>query len=56
MITDKNYRGFSIGAKAQRLFIMREKGLNVPELVCVKSKDELTTVGLAFSVTNAFCI
>ena len=41
MITYENYRGYSIGAKAQRLFIMREKGLNVPELVCVKSSDEL---------------
>ena len=41
MITYNNYREFSIGAKAQRLFIMREKGMNVPELVCVKSSDEL---------------
>ena len=41
MINEKNFREYSIGAKAQRLFIMREKGLNVPELVCVKSTDEL---------------
>ena len=41
MIDDRNYRGYSIGAKAERLFIMRENGLNVPELVCVRSTDEL---------------
>ncbi len=44
MIDDRNYRGYSIGAKAERLFIMRENGLNVPELVCVRSTDELNDV------------
>ncbi len=42
MITEKNYRKYRIGAKAQRLFIMRENGLNVPELVCVQSADRLS--------------
>ncbi len=42
MITEKNYRKYRIGAKAQRLFIMRENGLNVPELVCVQSADSLS--------------
>ncbi|MBO4493925.1 MAG: phosphoenolpyruvate synthase [Ruminococcus sp.] len=41
MITEKNFRKYRIGAKAQRLFIMRENGLNVPELVCVQSADSL---------------
>lgn len=42
MITEKNFRKYRIGAKAQRLFIMRESGLNVPELVCVQSADSLS--------------
>lgn len=41
MIIYENFREHSIGAKAYRLFVMREKGINVPELVCVKSIDEL---------------
>lgn len=41
MINEKNFREYSIGAKAQRLFTMRENGLNVPELVCVQDIKEL---------------
>ena len=41
MIIYENFREHSIGAKAYRLFVMREKGINVPELVCAKSTDEL---------------
>ncbi|WP_295092218.1 PEP/pyruvate-binding domain-containing protein [Ruminococcus sp.] len=42
IITDENYRKYRIGTKAQRLFIMRENGLNVPELVCVQSANNLS--------------
>ena len=42
MITEDNYRKYRIGSKAQRLFIMRENGLNVPGLVCVQSADSLS--------------
>ncbi|WP_295081197.1 PEP/pyruvate-binding domain-containing protein [Ruminococcus sp.] len=41
MITENNFREYKTGTKAQRLFIMRENGLNVPELVCVQSADSL---------------
>lgn len=41
MINNTNFRKYRIGAKAHRLFAMRENGLNVPELVCVQSVEEV---------------
>lgn len=35
MITAENFGAYSIGAKAERLFRMRQHGLNVPALFCV---------------------
>ncbi len=35
IITEKNYQNFEIGAKAARLFKMRDFGINVPELICI---------------------
>lgn len=37
IITASNYDKYDIGAKAERLFIMKSKGINVPELICVKN-------------------
>ena len=41
MITSQNYKDHETGAKAKRLFQMAEQGLNVPELFCVKSAEEI---------------
>ena len=39
IITDKNYKSFPIGAKAESLFKMRENGINVPPFFCVFGDD-----------------
>lgn len=35
ILTSENYRGYAAGAKAERLFQMKQAGLPVPELFCV---------------------
>lgn len=47
LITITNYKENRIGKKAERLLIMKEKGLNVPTLFCVNNlpnKEELLSV------------
>ena len=62
LITTDNYTEHKIGKKAERLFIMKEKGLPVPTLFCVNKlpgKEELLSVlesGKEYSVrSSAFC-
>ena len=61
VITLENYREHKIGNKARRLFVMKERGLNVPELIAVNSVPEegelLSLLGDGvFSVrSSAFC-
>lgn len=47
IITDKNYKGFPIGAKAAGLFKMRENGINVPPFFCVFDDDNREAEGYA---------
>ncbi len=61
-ITLENYKKHKIGKKAERLFIMKEKGINVPSLFCVNEipkKEELLSLldeRKEFSVrSSAFC-
>lgn len=39
IVTEKNYAGCPVGAKAAALFKMRENGFNVPPLFCVVGED-----------------
>ena len=39
-ITKDNFKEHKIGKKAERLFIMKENGLNVPSLFCVNEIPE----------------
>lgn len=39
IITDKNYRSATVGAKARSLFKMRENGFNVPPFFCVSVEN-----------------
>lgn len=41
IITDRNYKAFSVGAKAEKLFIMRENGINIPKFFCVSEDDNV---------------
>ncbi len=40
IINTDNFTEFSIGAKAERLFRMKQHGLNVPELFCVTNETQ----------------
>lgn len=62
IITIENFKEHKIGKKAERLFIMKEKGLNVPPLIClndITDSEKLLSVipdGKEFSVrSSAFC-
>ena len=39
-ITTDNYKEYTIGKKAERLFIMKENGFNVPTLFCINEIPE----------------
>jgi len=61
-ITKDNFKEYKIGKKAERLFVMEEKGLNVPSLFCINTipeKEELLSFlddGKEFSVrSSALC-
>ena len=61
-ITLENYKEHAIGKKAERLFLMKEQGLHVPNLFCVNEipkEEELLALlegGVEFSVrSSAFC-
>ncbi len=61
-ITTDNFKEYTIGKKAERLFIMKENGFNVPTLFCINEipeKEKLLSVlndGRAFSVrSSALC-
>lgn len=61
-ITTDNFKEHKIGKKAERLFVMKEKGINIPPLFCVNEipeKEKLLTIlddGKVFSVrSSAFC-
>ena len=62
IITIENFKDHKIGKKAERLFIMKEEGINVPPLFCVNEipdEEKLLSVlsdGKEFSVrSSAFC-
>ncbi|MBR6695555.1 MAG: phosphoenolpyruvate synthase [Oscillospiraceae bacterium] len=62
IITIENFKEHKIGKKAERLFIMKENGINVPSLFCVNEipdEEKLLSVlsdGKEFSVrSSAFC-
>ena len=62
IITIENFKEHKIGKKAERLFIMKEEGINVPSLFCVNEipdEEKLLSVlsdGKEFSVrSSAFC-
>ncbi len=62
IITIENFKEHKIGKKAERLFIMKEEGINVPSLFCVNeipAEEKLLSVlsdGKEFSVrSSAFC-
>ena len=40
IVTAENYTQFCVGAKAERLFQMKQHGLNVPELFCVTDETK----------------
>lgn len=61
-ITLENFKSYKMGKKAERLFIMKEKGINVPSLFCVNEiPDQKELLSLLderkeFSVrSSAFC-
>ena len=61
-ITTDNFRKYTIGKKAERLFIMKENGFNVPSLFCINEipeKEKLLSFlndGREFSVrSSALC-
>ena len=61
-ITTDNYKEYTIGKKAERLFIMKENGFNVPTLFCINEipeKEKLLSFlndGREFSVrSSALC-
>lgn len=61
-ITKDNYKEYKIGKKAERLFIMKENGFNVPSLFCINEipeKEKLLSFlqdGKEFSVrSSALC-
>lgn len=39
IVTVGNYRNYNVGAKADRLFVMQENGVNVPPFFCVFKED-----------------
>ncbi|MBP0960214.1 MAG: hypothetical protein J5992_08825 [Oscillospiraceae bacterium] len=62
IITIENFKEHKIGKKAERLFIMKEEGINVPSLFClneIPDEEKLLSVlsdGKEFSVrSSAFC-
>ena len=44
VITSENYKDHRIGAKAQRLFILKENGFNVPDFFCVNEVPEIEEI------------
>jgi len=58
-ITEDNFKEYKIGKKAERLFIMKENGFNVPSLFCINEipKKEMLlsqlSTGKEFSVRSA---
>lgn len=61
-ITTDNYKEYTIGKKAERLFIMKENGFNVPSLFCINEIPEKEKIlsflngGREFSVrSSALC-
>lgn len=47
VITSENYKDHKIGAKAQRLFILKDNGFNVPDFFCVNEVpdyDEISSL------------
>ena len=44
VITSENYKDHRIGAKAQRLFILKENGFNVPDFFCVNEVPEIKEI------------
>ena len=43
VITSENYREHKIGKKAERLFVLKENGFNVPDFFCVNDIPESET-------------
>ncbi len=50
IINEKNYKNKNVGKKAERLFVMREQGLNVPELICIDSNAFDNFVTASFDI------
>ena len=44
IITSQNYKNYSIGSKAERLFQMMSNGMNVPDLFCVLPETSDTEI------------
>ena len=44
IITSQNYKNYSIGSKAERLFQMMNNGMNVPDLFCVLPETSDTEI------------
>ena len=40
IVTAENYTKFCVGAKAERLFQMKQHGMNVPELFCITDETQ----------------
>ena len=63
IVTAENYKGYCTGSKAERLFQMKQHGLNVPDLFCAlpeTQKEELLSYarssfrkGTLFSVRSS---
>lgn len=59
IITKENYRDYSVGAKAEKLFLMAEHGINVPEFFCTDGEGAEEAAEYAeklFSGTELFSV